>query len=85
MNFSRICLHISALACALLAISRPAAAQMQTDWIDGAGDWFNGSNWSGGVPNSTITSEINNGGIAQISAGGAAASDLELDCDPYKR
>jgi T5SS/PEP-CTERM-associated repeat protein len=64
------------------AISPPAVAQVQTFWIDGAGDWFNGSNWSAGVPNSNITAKIKNGGTAQIGAAGAAASDLDLGIDP---
>jgi len=81
MNFSRSCLLISASACALLAISPPATAQMQTSWSDGTGDWFNGNNWSAGVPNSNITARINNGGTGQIGAAGAAASDLELGID----
>jgi len=81
MNFSSSCLLISATACALLAISPPAAAQMQTSWSDGTGDWLNGNNWSAGVPNSNITARINNGGTGQIGAAGAAASDLELGID----
>ena len=71
----------SALACVLLAVSPPAAAQMQTFWGDGTGDWFNAANWSAGVPNSSITAKINNGGTAQIGAAGAAASDLDLGVD----
>ncbi len=71
----------SALACVLLAVSPPAAAQMQTFWGDGTGDWFNAANWSAGVPNSNITAKINNGGTAQIGAAGAAASDLDLGVD----
>ena len=50
----------------------------QTVWIDGTGDWFNPSNWSGGVPNSSTIAQINNGGTAQITLGGAAASQVEL-------
>ena len=50
----------------------------QTFWVDGTGDWFNPANWSGGVPNSNVIALINNGGTAQITSGGAAASELEL-------
>lgn len=71
----------SALACALLTMAGPAAAQMQTSWVDGTGDWFTSSNWSAGVPNSHIMTKINNGGTAQIAAGGAAAVDLDLGVD----
>jgi T5SS/PEP-CTERM-associated repeat protein len=81
MNSLRISMLGSALACALLAVSPPAVAQMQTHWVDGTGDWFNAANWSAGVPNSNITAKINNGGTAQIGATGAAASDLNLGVD----
>lgn len=50
----------------------------QTVWIDGTGDWFNSSNWSAGVPNSSTIAQINNSGTAQISSGTAAASQVEL-------
>ena len=50
----------------------------ETLWIDGTGDWFNPSNWSAGVPNSSTIALINNGGTAQITSGGAAASEVEL-------
>jgi T5SS/PEP-CTERM-associated repeat protein len=81
MNSLRISMLGSALACVLLAVSPPAAAQTQTFWGDGTGDWFNAANWSAGVPNSNITAKINNGGTAQIAATGAAASDLDLGVD----
>ena len=78
MNFSRICFLISVLACAFLAIAAPAIAQLETFWVDGVGDWFNGSNWSAGVPNSNADGEIDNGGTVQISASGAEAFDVFL-------
>lgn len=44
-------------------------------WIDGAGDWFNPNNWSGGcVPLPTTDAYINNGGEAQIHGGPAHAT-----------
>jgi T5SS/PEP-CTERM-associated repeat protein len=49
-----------------------------TVWIDGTGDWFNPSNWSAGVPDSSTIAQINNGGTAQITSGIAAASKVEL-------
>jgi fibronectin-binding autotransporter adhesin len=50
----------------------------ETDWIDETGDWFNPSNWSAGVPNAITGAFINNGGTAQITSQGAAASGVEL-------
>ena len=50
----------------------------QTVWVDGTGDWFNPLNWSAGVPNSGTIAQINNGGTAEITLGGAAASQVEL-------
>jgi fibronectin-binding autotransporter adhesin len=50
----------------------------ETAWIDGAGDWFNPSNWSAGLPNSSTIAQINNGGTAQITSEGAAASTVDL-------
>src|SRR5206468_1159830 len=78
MNSLRISMLGSALACALLVVSPPAAAQMQTFWVDGTGDWFNAANWSAGVPNSNVDAEIDNGGTAQVTAPGAAALDVDL-------
>jgi T5SS/PEP-CTERM-associated repeat protein len=62
---------------ALLVTSVPAFAQT-TIWIDATGDWFTPANWSAGVPDSSTTAQINNGGTAQIMASGAAASLVEL-------
>jgi hypothetical protein len=50
----------------------------QSVWQGTTGSWFTSGNWNGGVPNSTIFSQINNGGTAQIASGGAAASTLIL-------
>src|SRR6266481_639720 len=62
---------------ALFVTSVPAFAQT-TVWTDGTGDWFTPGNWSAGVPDSSTTAQINNGGTAQIMASGAAASLVEL-------
>ena len=35
-------------------------------------------NWSAGVPNSSTIADINNGGTAQITSSGAAASQVEI-------
>ena len=50
-----------------------ASTLAQTTWKAGTGDWFHAANWSNGVPGSQ-PAEINNGGTAQITAPGAAAS-----------
>jgi T5SS/PEP-CTERM-associated repeat protein len=61
----------------LFVTSVPAFAQI-TIWTDTTGDWFTSTNWSAGVPDSSTTAQINNGGTAQIMAIGAAASLVEL-------
>jgi T5SS/PEP-CTERM-associated repeat protein len=62
---------------ALFLTSVPAFAQA-TIWTDATGDWFTPANWSAGVPDSSTTAQINNGGTAQIMASGAAASEVDL-------
>src|SRR5215471_1341855 len=61
----------------LFVTSVPAYAQT-TVWTDATGDWFTSGNWSAGVPDSSTTAQVNNGGTAQIMASGAAASLVEL-------
>ncbi len=62
---------------ALFVTSVPAFAQT-TVWTDGTGDWFNPGNWSAGVPDSSATAQISNGGTSQITSGGAAAGFVEM-------
>jgi T5SS/PEP-CTERM-associated repeat protein len=45
------------------------------------GNWFNPANWSAGVPDSNTTTEINNGGTAQITSGNATAGQVQLGVD----
>jgi T5SS/PEP-CTERM-associated repeat protein len=66
----------SACLCILLAAAFSASAQ--TVWTDATGDWFTAGNWSAGVPTAGTQAQINNGGTAQIAAGGAASDDLTL-------
>ncbi len=48
----------------------PKTAKSSTDWINpNAGSWTVSSNWSGGIPNTTTQTNINNGGTAIISVG----------------
>jgi hypothetical protein len=62
----------------VLLLGRRAAGQTTT-WTDGVGDWFDPNNWSAGVPNSSTTAEIDNGGDAQVaSASNALAGELTL-------
>src|SRR4051812_21733761 len=62
---------------AFLVVAAPVFGQ-NTVWTDGTGNWFNGSNWSAGVPNANTTALINNGGTAQIMSSGAAAGEVEI-------
>jgi T5SS/PEP-CTERM-associated repeat protein len=60
-----------AIAAATMFLTRRSFAQ--TYWQGSTGDWFNAANWTGGVPGSASTADINNGGTAQIISGSAAA------------
>ena len=84
-QFARNCLlaKMSALTLAL-SLLVPAVCIAQTIWTDGSGDWFLGTNWSGGVPNSGTQAKISNGGTAQITTASAAAQSLLLGYDTTK-
>ena len=78
-GFVRICLFTKTAALILaLSLIVPAIGVAQTIWIDGTGDWFVGTNWSAGVPNSSTQAQINNNGTAQVTASGAAAASILL-------
>jgi T5SS/PEP-CTERM-associated repeat protein len=62
----------------VLFVTSVSAFAQTTIWTDATGDWFTAANWSAGVPDSSTTAQINNGGTAQIMAAGAAASLVEL-------
>jgi T5SS/PEP-CTERM-associated repeat protein len=62
----------------VLLLASPAAFSQTTTWTDGTGNWFTPANWSAGVPNSSTIADINNGGTAQITSNGAAASQVEI-------
>lgn len=71
---------LAKMAALILALSliAPAIGMAQTIWTNGTGDWFVGTNWSAGVPNSSTQAQINNGGTAQITTSGAAAASILL-------
>jgi T5SS/PEP-CTERM-associated repeat protein len=77
--FARNCL-LAKTAGLILALSLivPAVGVAQTIWTDGTGDWFVGTNWSAGVPNSSTQAQINNNGTAQITTNGGAAASILL-------
>jgi T5SS/PEP-CTERM-associated repeat protein len=70
----------AALILVLLLIG-PVVGVAQTIWTDGTGDWFVGTNWSAGVPNSGTQTQINNDGTAQIITTGAVAQSILLGFD----
>jgi hypothetical protein len=82
-------LLVSATAlCALAAITLADSCTQQTNWRVISGDSFDGTNWSAGVPNSSKSAQINNGGTATISSAGAVSCDLTLggrQCDANPR
>jgi autotransporter family porin len=72
-------LIVSAVAlCALPATALADSCSGQTNSRVTSGDWFNGMNWSAGVPNSTKSAQINNGGTATIGSTGAVSCDLTV-------
>ena len=78
-GFVRICLFTKTAALILaLSLIVPAIGVAQTIWTDGTGDWFVGTNWSAGVPNSSTQAQINNNGTAQVTTSGAAAASILL-------
>lgn len=77
--FARNCLFPKTAALILaLSMIVPAIGVAQTIWTDGTGDWFLGTNWSAGVPNSSTQAQVNNSGTAQITTSGAAAASILL-------
>src|SRR6266404_3461484 len=74
---SRLCSVARWALFALFVTSVPAFAQT-TVWTVGTGDWFTPANWSAGVPDSSTTAQISNGGTSQITSGGAAAGFVEM-------
>ncbi|PYK10777.1 MAG: hypothetical protein DME65_08870, partial [Verrucomicrobia bacterium] len=78
-RFVQNCLRtkVTALILTLLLVT-PTVGMAQTIWTDGTGDWFLGTNWSAGVPNSSTQAQINNGGTAQITTSGAGAASVLL-------
>ena len=62
----------------LLLLSSPSARADVTWTLTGTGDWSVATNWSGGVPASSGTADIYNGGTATITTTGDACSVLSL-------
>ncbi|MEN6578728.1 MAG: hypothetical protein ABFD90_20450, partial [Phycisphaerales bacterium] len=63
----------------VLVVSGGIASAAATHWQSvGVGDWFLGTNWDAGAPNDTSTAIIGNGGTAQVDAGSAVASVLDI-------
>lgn len=50
----------------------------RTYWSVQSGNWFDDTNWSNHVPNSSTGPSINNGGTATIGSTGAESCDLTL-------
>ena len=74
-----IVLIVSAVAlCASPATGLADSCIGQTNWSVPSGNWFDGMNWSGGVPTSSTSAQINNGGTATIGSMGAVSCDLTL-------
>ena len=74
-----ILLIVSAVAlCVSPAIALADSCIGETNWRVASGDWFTGSNGTNGVPNSSTSAQVNNGGTATIGTTGAVSCDLTL-------
>ena len=67
-------LSFIATLCGLVNIAQAES----TTWIGATGDWFSAANWKYVVPTASDQAHMNNGGTAEIHAGGAEASSLYL-------
>lgn len=74
----RSLLFIPLVLCGFALAQPQRADATTTTWTGTSGDWFSGTNWSNGVPNSSKDALINNGGKAAITSSGAAAHSLIL-------
>jgi outer membrane autotransporter protein len=63
---------------AALLTAMQAAAQPINAWNGGVGNWFDGGNWSNGVPTALNSTDVDNAGVAQISSPGAIAGFLTV-------
>lgn len=63
------------LLLALIFSSGQLLAQ-QSNWSGSTGSWFTAGNWNNGVPTSSISAFLVNGGTAQIATGGSAESGI---------
>jgi hypothetical protein len=62
---------------ALILFPHFAPAQT-TAWQSTISSWFTPTNWNNGLPNSTVTANVDNAGEPLISSGSAAAATLVL-------
>ncbi len=72
-----------AMICAPAALASCGQQKKQvqpklTQWVAAEDNWFIGANWDKGVPTSVDTARVDNAGIADISACGAAAQVLQI-------
>ena len=83
MKIAQTSKRFSAAILAALLLLASAQAGFASTWTNPSlGDWFIAGNWDTGVPNSSTSALINNGGTALLNAPGAAASDLLLGFVP---
>jgi uncharacterized repeat protein (TIGR01451 family) len=66
---------------AALVFALPALAGAQTLWTGTTGSWFDGGNWSAGVPDASADARVDNGGTCQIASAGAVAHSVLLGFD----
>ncbi|REK17894.1 MAG: hypothetical protein DWQ37_05055 [Planctomycetota bacterium] len=69
------------IAAALVGAAVSAQAQAPTNWQaspSSAANWFDGTHWSAGVPSTSHTAIVDNGGTTEIAGGTAEADGVRL-------
>ena len=66
----------SLLVCLIGLISQPLGTEAQTNWLGQTGGWNVPGNWDNGVPDSSNSATIDNGGTALVQNFGNQSSNL---------
>ena len=77
-RFSALRFFGVAVAAVVLLSPLPARAQYYWQSLSSTADWSNAANWSGGLPTSSGTAYITNGGTANVTQTGEVCNNLVL-------
>jgi hypothetical protein len=79
---SAVLLALAAFALSTSSVFAQAQCLQITTWRGGTGSWFTATNWTTGVPTSSINAQVNNSGTAQIGTGISVAHACSLALGP---